>query len=437
MPGEVPSAYWEASPTDRALLIVDRTSAVTFHLVAEFTGRIDDDRMRAAWRLTSCRHPILLARFEAEHPPFGRWAPSLRQPEYLSITCDEGARPTLVRDLCAEDMTPITGRTARVVAIHAAHETTVVLSIHHAAMDGRAGLMVFDDLRRRYGARTGRGEPAPDVTPRTMSTALRAADVPSDVVRDIVRAGGRRWADAWSSHREPDTIRPRCPEERDVATHDIDPHALAALDDMRRRFRWSVTDVLLTALARAWEEVIGRDHRDPARSGWLVTADLRPRLGTVGGAGNLSGTEPVLLDDVARLRPREAIAQTNRELSVLRSGWPGLFADLAVATGVLPARSFDRALGRLLGIARQRCMTRTFANFGVVPDEATAWDGVTVARLWWAPPLADPSYVNATFLRACGRTTLCLRTGSTGLGKADARDLCDAITAELWDAARQ
>jgi hypothetical protein len=151
--------------------------------------------------------------------------------------------------------------------------------------------------------------------------------------------------------------------------------------------------------------------------------------------GNLSGTEPVGLARVGAGRPEQGIATAAAALATVRSGYPGVGADLAAseldALGSPTPPWLDRALLRY-GSERSR-YTRAVANFGVLPERLFDWGGATLVDLWWAPPLADPPYVNATFTSLGDSLTLSLRTHQRGLTSSLAADLAAAF-AEVLEA---
>jgi hypothetical protein len=121
----------------------------------------------------------------------------------------------------------------------------------------------------------------------------------------------------------------------------------------------------------------------------------------------------------------------------VRLGYPGAGADLAAAElealGAPIPPWLSAALFRYGG-ERSR-YTRAIANFGVLPERLRDWGPARLTDLWWAPPLADPPYVNATFTRLGERVTLSLRVHPDGISSSLAQDLAGAFVEVLDDLA--
>jgi hypothetical protein len=193
--------------------------------------------------------------------------------------------------------------------------------------------------------------------------------------------------------------------------------------------------VIVGAVARAWEEAIGRDHTRDRTSGWLVTADGRRPLGLANGIGNLSGIEPIALARIGGGWAEDSIAAAAAALAPIRAGHPGVGADLAAveleALGVPIPPWLNRALLRF-GAERSR-YTRAIANFGVVPPSLGRWRSADLIDLWWAPPLSDPPFLNLTFTAFGDCLTISARTHPHGLNRDLAGDLVDAFVETLDD----
>lgn len=420
------------------MLALDQRSSVTHHLVTHFRGDLDDNRLEEAWQAVGKRHPILRARLCRDD---GMWRPGTGQLGFALLPVS-GAdhEEAVVQAVCASRLGSDPVDAGRLTMIRRGGDgAVVVMSLHHAIVDGRGAFVVFDDLRSLYrdALRDGRVESGPvDGTPRTMAAAVAAAALPVEARAEIVRQAARRWADAVpSSHCAPNGHDPH--ELAGVQAFRLTPSPLSGLASIRRNRGWSATDVILGALARAWEEALGRDHTASRTSGWLVTADVRPRLGLTRGVGNLSGTEPVALRGVGSGPPEHAVAVAAAALRSVRRGHPGLGADLAAAElealGLLIPQWLNGALLRL-GTERSR-YTRAVANFGVLPERLSDWGSATLDDLWWAPPLADPPYVNATFTTVGDTLTLSLRTHPRGITASLATDLAAAFEETLVDLA--
>jgi hypothetical protein len=430
------STVLHASPTDRAMIALDKRSAVTHHLVTRFIGDLDEALIGTVWRGLGGRHPVLRSTLS---PTDQVWQPADRELGFAVLRADDAAAEhDVVQALCASRLGNDPVEPGRLTFIRRNHdEAVLVLSLHHAVVDGRGTFVLLDDLRTGYALARCDAlvRPSADQSIRTIGGGVEAAGLDGRTRAEILRAAAHRWsAVAPSSHWEPrgDGAPNELPG---VHVARFAPNPFDQLGSIRRARRWTVTDVILGAIARAWEEAIGRDHSGVRNSGWLVTADVRPRLGLTRGVGNLSGTEPVELLGMGAGWPEDSIAIAAAALATVRHGYPGVGADLAATTlrdvGAEVPLWLNRALLRY-GTERSR-YTRAIANFGPIPTPLLDWATAKMVDLWWAPPLADPPYVNATFTSMPGTLTLSLRTHPGGLTAGQASDLASAFLETLED----
>src|SRR5262245_57786851 len=89
----------EASPTDRAMIALDRRTSVTHHLVTRFFGELDESLLATVWRSLGDRHPILRSSLSpADH----LWRRVDRQLGFAVLRADDAdTEDEVLQALCA------------------------------------------------------------------------------------------------------------------------------------------------------------------------------------------------------------------------------------------------------------------------------------------------------------------------------------------------
>lgn len=451
--------YYELSPTDRALALFDRRCRMSFHIVLELDGRLDAGPLAAAWSAVVDRHPILTAVVEPDRAR-ARWRPFAARPPFAAVEepgVDRSSSAT-VAAIVDSSLDVETGPVARLALARCADGDAIVLSTHHAALDGPAAVMLLAEIRDAcWSAAAGEAlDRYPTQEVRTLPHAAERAGLDLATRRAIVGDAVQRWREVPRSAHPDAPLAPR----PTASYRTLGSEATEAIAAVRRNGPWSATTALLCASARAWDSTFGPaasagptggrsepangiggasgggtkrvgDRAEvagavggggteapsdgaagigPGPSGWLVTGDLRRRLAITGGIGNLSGTEPVVLTGLDR-PGRTLLDDCQARLDELRDGYPGLAADLATeGMGALPGSMMRAGLDLALSGGTERLrLTRTFSNFGVFPDPLVSWPGAEVEVLWSGNPGGDAPFTNLGWSTLGGRITLSSR----------------------------
>ncbi|HET9260379.1 MAG TPA: hypothetical protein VFP42_09670 [Acidimicrobiia bacterium] len=382
-------AYYLVGAADRAMALLDETSAVGFEAVLELSGVLDLTALEMAWTRLVSLHPILACirnrdRWQpTEMPPLGDDVPQLthdRPPVALRID----HRPEVVR---------------------------VTLMCNHVALDGTASRLLLADLREEYEAVLyDRPERPSDRTPRTLEAWVGTTDWRASAAASV-RSATVWWQTPPSTHVDPG---PGVEERAD----DCDLLELGPLleyfTEARRRYRWSVDAVLVGILEKAWARVFGEPRAD---STWLVARDLRPALGIGGGIGNLSVAAGVSFPN-----PDATLTETiDRAEATLATQ-----ADDLVTAGKAMGRwnsLTDVAFAQMVRRGMRLRAFRSLSNVGQLGASLDNWGDATLERVWFVGPLADPPY-NSFIATGHGASTLVtVRTSPTWLTKEHARAL--------------
>jgi len=381
--------YFDLSPTDRSMAILDRTSPVAFHVLWDLVGPVDFEALDWAWQALTRVHPILGCTVDIQAD--ATWHPGM---DLAPIRRLEGGekQDQLISDAVGLPMDIRSGPPVRLTAIEEATDTLrLVLAAHHAAFDGVASVLLLEDLRRIYLDRVSAPGPAqvPDLSPRTVREALRHARLPVLTKQSIVGKSLDRWRRVPpSTHIDPSAG----PSEvaTDYVTIDMSP-ILSALDEQRRRNSWSVDAVLIGLLEAAWTETFGRESQ--GASVWLVAHDLRPGLGAKRGIGNMSGTEPIAIRQPEARPVERVIEQAAVEMAAIKSSFPGLGPELmATSWAWMPSAVLNRGADAMIRRGQRQRYTRTLSNLSRLPDSLTDWGPARMDRIRFLGPLAQGPY---------------------------------------------
>ncbi len=251
-----------------------------FFLHCHVEGTLDTDRLRAAVREASLRHPLLRSRVRDSW-----WRPSWRAPDVeplLEIVrrADSGAGPRAG----AGPWRPIDVRRTsglRMVAIESSpDEWQVVLMIQHAVCDGLAGFEFFGDVWSCYHG----AAPAPFRVPSR--TVRRPAPAPPTAPPEpAAGTGGQtlgettrfaRFVPAALVRGPADVPAPATPDGLPFQPRWIDRQRSHALKERAAAAGVSVNDIVVAAVMRAalrWNEAAGRPSR---RVRVTMPASLKP-----------------------------------------------------------------------------------------------------------------------------------------------------------------
>ncbi len=420
--------YFDLSPTDRSMAILDRSSPVAFHVIWDLVGDVDLEALARSWQALATLHPILGCRLEVDVDD--RWRhDELPLPfEVVDGPIDEFT----AREIgISPDVT--TGPPVRLSVVRQPDRVRLILGAHHAAMDGVASVVLLDDLRQTYLALVSTGrlpEMEADLGPRSARMALRS------------RSGGDRLGtamrnvDRWRKQPSSTHADPGVGEDWTATgfeTIDMGP-ALQTMDELRRHNSWPVDAVLVGILEAAWTEVFGA-ARGP--SVWLIASDLRPGLGINRGVGNLSGTEPVAIRKPG-LRPvAKVIEQAASEMSTWKSDSPGLGPEvMARSWSWLPPAVLNQGVETMIRSGRRQRFTRTLSNLGRLPASLSDWGQAQMEDIRFLGPMSKGPY-NSFIAFAHGSSSRVttrvapgwLTSAHVSEMKAAIQSLCDAKTA--------
>ncbi len=415
--------YFDLSPTDRSMAILDRTSSVAFHAIWDVIGPVELESLVWAWQALSRVHRILTCTIDVDRD--ATWRPGGETPPMNLVDGDGEIEQATARELAAP-VDLVGGPIVRLTAISRGDGLRCILAAHHAAFDGAASVFMIDDLRRIYLDRvSGRHTPVePDLSPRTVRSALRNSRLSMAVGQGFIT----KSLDGWrrlppSTHTDPS------PTPIQAATGyvsmDLGP-ALTAIGERRRRNSWPMDAVLVGLLEAAWNEVFGKSENGAGV--WLVASNLRPGLGLTRGAGNLGGVEAIAVRRPKAQPVDQLIQQAAAEMAAARSGFPGLAPELmARSWASMPPAVLNQGVHMTIRAGQRRRYTRIISNLGQIPDWLSDWGQARMEGLKYLGPMARGPYCMFVAQSQAGSPSLTVRTGPDWFTTAHARDLEFAI----------
>jgi hypothetical protein len=388
--------YFDLSPTDRSMAVLDRHSPVTFHVIWDLVGEVDLEAISWAYQALAKVHPIIGSSADIEVD--ARWTPSDEPLPMRWLDRDEDPTdepPTgesaIPIDLITAPIDVTKGPTVSLSAVPHRRGLRLILAAHHAAFDGAASVVLLDDFRRIYlGRRSGRQAfLEPDLSPRTVKSALRQSGLPLLTQQGIIIKSLDRWRRLPpSTHVDPSPLPAQV--ATGYVTIDLGP-ALGSLDQQRRRNSWPMDAVLVGLLEAAWNETFGRT--EDGAGVWLVATDLRHDLGLTAGIGNLGGVEPIAVRQPEARPVERLIEQAAAEIAATRSGFPGLGPEvLARSWTLLPPSLLNQGAQAMIRSGLRNRYTRTISNLGRLPDSLADWGQARMEGLRYLGPMARGPY---------------------------------------------
>ncbi|MGH8927550.1 MAG: hypothetical protein ACRDWH_04325 [Acidimicrobiia bacterium] len=425
--GTIADAYFEFSPTDRSMALLDRISPVTFHVIWDLAGPLELAALAQSWQTLAAVHPILACTVDVSVDT--SWHPRTEPLPWRLVEI----RGEQVEDLTVREVRSpldLAGSSVRLTALAARDRVRLILAAHHAAFDGVASVLLIEDLRRIYRdliSPAGRSTLPTDDSPRTVAETIRRTGLPVPEQWAVATRSLDRWR-----RQPPSTHAAPSPKEPAVTaagyeTIDLGP-ALKALDERRRRDSWPVDAMLVGVLESAWAEVFGPGG--PGSSVWLVASDIRPALGITGGVGNLSGAEPVAIERPGQRPVSRVIEQAAAAMATWKSGFPGLGPELMARTwSWLPPTILNQGVEKMIRTGQRLRHTRTLSNVGRLPASISDWGPVAMDRIHFLGPMSRGPYTSFVAFSHGSSSLLTTRTSPDWLTSSHVTEFRKAIDA--------
>ena len=427
--GEVPYSL-----IDEGIQLLDAdTAPSSIQMEARVGGRLDEARLRLAISSALEAHPMARARRVASNRWLtrDRWAFPHCRPEVLHVvTCLDDHQLAATRaELQSLPWQLTTAPPLRAWLAHHPEGDVLMLSVHHAAMDGFGALRVLRSIARSY---AGIPDPAPAVNfgeARQLPNRLVHSDGPTRLRRAAVLAG--RLGDLA---RPPARIAPDGATARPGYGFQTRALSIAQTDVLRAaEHPGTLNDLLLAALhltIAAWN---AEHQADCRRIAVLVPANLRPQPWREDVAGNFALPVRVSTNPRTR-RGRRAVltAVTEQTMRKKRTGMGGAILELLRHLDMLPLWA-KAAMVKLLPLTGDRLVdTSMFSNLGRLSEPVDFGAGAgEVTELWFSPPARMPLGVSVGAVTTSGRLHLVFRHRHSQYSELAAHRFAERFLTEL------
>lgn len=409
------------------------------HLVVDFDGRLDSERLAKALRLTMDAEPVLGCRFVRRWawPYWERVADERLGPEQL-LTEERGAEveDTTQRFLAAP-LDTTAGPQVRGLLVDGPAGDRLLLKVHHTAADAGGTKEVGYILARLY--RDLETKPRLSVEPN-LGSRSQVQIYRRFLPRHLLGLLRRMWRDSRDNSGPLRSLRIGCEGPREgpprfhFRTQDGARHA--AIAALARRHDATLNDVAMAALLRGLTALApstdGRGRR------LIGTVDLRRHVpdARADAVCNLSGFmfpryRGELGDDLPETLDRVRAVHT-----ALKRDYLGLAFNLGgfLTLGWLPFGWRHRLVGWMFAQGARRGITpHGLTNMGLIDERQLAFGGPDVGHAFLVVPACAPGALIAGLSGFRDSLTWSLGVYDSAMSPAAARRLLDAVDGELPD----
>ena len=395
------------------------------HLEVRLNGRVDEDRLRHAVRVTLSRHPRALARatmarqrradYEWEITPI----PDV-DPLDVVMCPDDDALQAVRDDLQSLAVPLVTSPPLRIRLARHRGGDVVMLNVHHAAGDGIAALRLLRSIARSY---AGRSDPVSHTPPE-------AVEIPAPSGRWAqLRAlvGELRQAAARSVHLVPSGREDR-PGYR--LHHVVVDTAQTAALSTKADGGTTVNDLLLAGLHLALDSWNSEHGGACGRLSVLMPVNLRPKSSWYEVFGNFTFMVPVATRPEDRSNPSAIVNAIHRRTRRIKDECtPAAAVKLLNVLQHLPVPA-KRSIARLA--ASERVIpTAILSNLGRLDENLDFGPELRAREVWFSPPTRMPMGLAVGAVTAAGRLHLVFRYRHPLLDPADVAGFADRYLTAL------
>lgn len=366
------------------------------------SGRIDDDRLRAAIRYATEKHPIARARIQ----PFGEGAVRYfwdipDQIDHLPLTVFEATRDSEVaaaRSRLQSIQVPLSLSPAFLAyLVHHPKGDWLMLNVNHTMGDGLSTFRIIQSIVRHY---AGDPDPVPDLDPLSVRDLKKLAGSKTFTQRlerikllvehlDKARNAPTRVAGKGVEVKNPDT----------VPGYGFELLAFSSQETrqfMARRVKpATVNDMLLAGLALAIKQWNARNGGKTGRTAIMMPVNLRPEAWWFEVVSNFSSYVSVSLLPAEQTdfnATTQAVCKQTAEYK--EAGAAGVLIDLLEVPRLFPAilKARLRELFPLFGAKLME--TTVLSNLGRLATSPSMGEAGRITDLYFTPPAPMPAGVS-------------------------------------------
>jgi len=429
----VPSRF-RAVMWDQMMFFVRKVADQQVRCVVDFDGRVDENRMAKAVRLSLDAMPITGCRYvERWWRPYWERLEHFDANEVFTILQTKDVEGE-THSFLTQQIDPFEGPQLRVRVLRAQTDT-LCLNMNHMVGDAE-GLKQFAYLLASiYSNLTEDPEYTPRYTERNRSLRQVSKHIGLlDKIRILYRAlRGQSDSDNW---RLPLSSGGGCRPA--MVVRKLPGSRFDAIRAYGKRYQATLNDVVLAAYYRALSRVIQSAPGKPLRIS--VTVDLRRYIppGKAGGICNLSG---FAVSDIGRelgAGLEETLVKVRNDMNIKKANWPGLdgIALIVAPFKMLPYAVVKNTVYHILGgmpepNEQRAAMPPTLTNMGVVDSEKLVFGDIGVRRAYTTGAVNYPPGFQLGFSSYNRSLTFSLLTCDVGDNAQLAERLLDLLEKEL------
>jgi NRPS condensation-like uncharacterized protein len=428
------------SPAEEVFLAETPSTPATMQFELRVSGSLDLARVRSAVAVAVSKHPMTQVELAAQRflfrPPQWEICAEPKLDDVVQATrCDDDHELRRVRDEFFSRSIPLDSAPAlRALLVQRTGGDTLMLSIHHALMDGMGSLRWINSVARAYAGLPDSASTIDPISARDLKRQF-GSNIPKDaVVVEPRGSGGRRWARIAGEDRPGRSGYGICHAS-------LSAEICESLDPCGYGQDATFNDLLIAALhatIAAWNAAKGAacDYISI-----LMPINLRPPAWNSEVAANLVLIARSITTAAERHTPKSLMQAITRETTLLRRGYLKLLTRSTltcwlVANVLVPVMlNWPRVVGLFF---KHNPDTTLFATLGRLERKVAGFgpDAGQITEIWISPPITVPLglAMDSTILR--GQLFISLRYCQTRFDSAAARSFCDLYLSTLQNLGR-
>ncbi len=357
-----PALIRKLGATEHLFWLIDRNRPIHFTLVAQIDRAFAAHEWRAALSAIQQRHPLLNARIAIGADS----APAFHRDDeaQIALRLVDDAQSSWQEEVRNEMATAVDGSSAslvRATVLQRDGHSTIILTAHHAVLDGLGGAYVMEDLLRALSGATLEAQPL--VVP--LEGFLRAQMEAATVSGEMAPAPEAKAFRAVSG---------ACPE---VATLALGAQLTQAIVERSRKERTTVHGAVAAAVHEAGRRLSQAWRERPIRT--VTPIDLRKSVDGVSTANGVYITQTITIDERERGAPFWNAAREVKGLLAPAQSHEAVVRETKALDGFMASNpSVDDAAGFL---SHMLAFDVLLSNLGSEPI-GSAYEGFSLEALW-------------------------------------------------------
>ncbi|WP_322044206.1 phthiocerol/phthiodiolone dimycocerosyl transferase family protein [Paraburkholderia sp. J67] len=367
--------------TEQLFWLIDRNRPIHFALVAQIDRVFAPRAWDAALSAVQQRHPLLRARILANAD--GAVAFYHDADARIPLRLVDDAQGSLWQSEVRREMaTPVGGSSAplvRATVLQGEGISTIVLTAHHALLDGMGGAYVMEDLLRALSGNALERLPLVQPLENLLGAQMKTATVSGEM----------------SPAPEPKAFRAAQGARAEVATLALGAQLTQAVIERSRKERTTVHGAIAAAVHEAGRRLSQAWCARPIRT--VTPIDLRKTVDGVGKANGVYIAQTITIDDRERGAPFWHAARDVKALIAPAQTGESVARETKALDAFMASNpSVDDAAGFL---SHMLAFDVLLSNLGSEPIAASTYEGFALKALWG--PFVSSGFADDQVIGVC------------------------------------